>query len=152
MEVDSENIKEKDLFKAAEEGDSSIFESLSPQSLSKSLSLTNEDARSLLHVATSSGHSKVVKILLSCDASAEVINSGDEEGWAPLHSAASIGNLEILEALLNKGLFLFYFISLLISSIKNLLFLNSNFEVKFVKRQANSVAHMLARVAGQFLG
>ncbi|KAK2429282.1 hypothetical protein P8452_42940 [Trifolium repens] len=104
MEVDSENIKEKDLFKAAEEGDSSIFESLSPQSLSKSLSLTNEDARSLLHVATSSGHSKVVKILLSCDASAEVINSGDEEGWAPLHSAASIGNLEILEALLNKGL------------------------------------------------
>jgi ankyrin repeat protein len=95
---------------------------------------------------------QVVKILLSCDASAEVINSGDEEGWAPLHSAASIGNLEILEALLNKGLFLFYSISLLISSIKNLLFLNSNFEVKFVKRQANSVAHMLARVAGQFLG
>jgi 26S proteasome non-ATPase regulatory subunit 10 len=59
MEVDSENIKEKDLFKAAEEGDSSIFESLSPQSLSKSFSLTNEDARSLLHVAASSGHSKV---------------------------------------------------------------------------------------------
>jgi ankyrin repeat protein len=121
---------------------------LSPQSLS----LTNEDAHSLLHVTAFSGHSKVVKILLSCDAPAEVINSGDEEGWAPLHSAASIGNLEILEALLNKGLFLFYSISLLISSIKNLLFLNSNFEVKFVKRQANSVAHMLARVAGQFLG
>ncbi|PNX85613.1 26S proteasome non-ATPase regulatory subunit 10-like protein [Trifolium pratense] len=60
MEIDSENIKEKDLFKAAEEGDSSIFESLSPQSLSKSLSLTNEDARSLLHVAASSGHSKVL--------------------------------------------------------------------------------------------
>lgn len=47
----------------------------------------------------------MVKILLSSDASAEVINCGDEEGWAPLHSAASIGNLEIVEALLNKGLF-----------------------------------------------
>jgi len=54
----------------------------------------------------------VVKILLSCDASAEVINSGDEEGWAPVHSAASIGNSEILEALLNKGIFLCYFILL----------------------------------------
>lgn len=63
MEVDSEktqkDIKEKDLFKAAEEGDSSLFEALSPQTLSKALSLRNEDARSLLHVAASSGHSQV---------------------------------------------------------------------------------------------
>lgn len=60
MEVDTENREEeKDLFQAAEEGNSSVFESLSPQSLSKSLSLRNEDVRSLLHVAASSGHSKV---------------------------------------------------------------------------------------------
>ncbi|KAJ1389823.1 Ankyrin repeat [Sesbania bispinosa] len=114
MEVDSETkqevMKEKDLFKAAEEGNSSIFEAVSPQTLSKALSLRNEDARSLLHVAASSGHSQlwlgiyqVVKILLSADASAGVINSADEEGWAPLHSAASIGSLEIVEALLSKG-------------------------------------------------
>ncbi|CAJ2667453.1 unnamed protein product [Trifolium pratense] len=37
--------------------------------------------------------------------------------------------------------------SIIISNIKNLLLLNSNFEVKFVKRQANLVAHKLARVA-----
>jgi len=64
MEVDSEKkqetIKEKDLFKAAEEGDSSTFESLSSESLSKALSLRNEDARSLLHVAASFGHSQVL--------------------------------------------------------------------------------------------
>ncbi|KAK2456441.1 hypothetical protein QL285_003807 [Trifolium repens] len=35
--------------------------------------------------------------------------------------------------------------STIICNIKNLLLLNPNFEVKFVKRQANSVAHKLAR-------
>ena len=63
MEVDSEkkqhNVKEKDLFKAAEEGDAATFQALSAETLSKALSLRNEDARSLLHVATSFGHSQV---------------------------------------------------------------------------------------------
>lgn len=45
----------------------------------------------------------MVKTLLSCDGSACVVNSSDEEGWAPLHSAASIGNLEIVDTLLSKG-------------------------------------------------
>jgi hypothetical protein len=40
--------------------------------------------------------------------------------------------------------------STLISNIKNLLLLNSNFEVKFVKRQANSVAHKLVRTANSW--
>jgi ribonuclease HI len=40
--------------------------------------------------------------------------------------------------------------SIIISSIKNLLLLNSNFEVKFVKRQANLVAHKLARAANSW--
>lgn len=64
MEVDIEKkqqdvVKEKDLFKAAEEGEASTFEALSSEILSKALSLRNEDARSLLHVAASSGHSQV---------------------------------------------------------------------------------------------
>ena len=64
MEVDTEKkqqdvVKEKDLFKAAEEGDMSTFEAHSSETLSKALSLRNEDARSLLHVAASSGHSQV---------------------------------------------------------------------------------------------
>jgi ribonuclease HI len=37
--------------------------------------------------------------------------------------------------------------SVLISDIKSLLEANPNFEVKFVKRQANMVAHSLARAA-----
>ncbi|KAK2418779.1 hypothetical protein QL285_040944 [Trifolium repens] len=37
--------------------------------------------------------------------------------------------------------------STIILNIKNLLLLNPNFKVKFVKRQANSVAHKLARAA-----
>ncbi|CAK8540011.1 unnamed protein product [Lathyrus sativus] len=35
--------------------------------------------------------------------------------------------------------------SLIISFIKNLLVFHSNFEVKFIKHQVNSVAHMLAK-------
>ncbi|MBA0624545.1 hypothetical protein Godav_009888 [Gossypium davidsonii] len=98
----SVEIKEKDLFKAAEKGDSSIFQSLSQDHLTKSLKLRNEDARSLLHVAVSSAHPEVVK-LLSAAADESVVNGIDEEGWAPIHSAASIGNLEIMEILLSKG-------------------------------------------------
>jgi ribonuclease HI len=37
--------------------------------------------------------------------------------------------------------------SLLISNIKSLLLSNPNFEVKFVKRQTNMVAHSFARAA-----
>lgn len=96
------HIKEKDLFKAAETGDSSTFESLSEDQLSKSLKLRNEDGRSLLHVAVSSSRTEAVKIL-SAVADESVVNSSDEEGWAPIHSAASIGNLEIMEFLLSKG-------------------------------------------------
>ncbi|XWS34163.1 hypothetical protein CRYUN_Cryun21dG0016600 [Craigia yunnanensis] len=94
-------IKENYLFKAAETGDSSIFKSLSEDHLSKSLELWNEDGRSLLHVAVSSARPEVVKILLAA-ADDSVVNSSDEEGWAPIHSAASIGNLEIMEILLSK--------------------------------------------------
>ena len=52
-----------------------------------------------------------MKVLSAIDESASVINSADEEGWAPLHSAASIGNLEIVEILLSRGrIFFFFFI------------------------------------------
>ncbi|KAM7464468.1 hypothetical protein LguiA_032589 [Lonicera macranthoides] len=113
MEIDAPNpevsgiqIKDDDLFKAAESGDSSIFKSLSQQHLLHSLSLRNEDRRSLLHVAASSGHTQVVKLLsaaAAADPSVNGVNSSDEEGWAPLHSAASSGNVEIVEILLSTG-------------------------------------------------
>ncbi|CAI0463033.1 unnamed protein product [Linum tenue] len=96
-------IKDKDLFKSAETGDCSILHSLSPLQLSKALSLRNDDGRSLLHVASSSGHTKVVKLLSEVEASSGVVNIKDDEGWAPIHSAASIGSVPIVEILLSKG-------------------------------------------------
>lgn len=44
-----------------------------------------------------------MKILAAADPSASGINSGDEEGWVPLHSATSSGNVEIVEILLSRG-------------------------------------------------
>ncbi|KAF5948842.1 hypothetical protein HYC85_014799 [Camellia sinensis] len=101
-EVGAEAIKDDDFFNAAENGDSSFFEALSHDQLLKALSLRNEDCRSLLHVAASSAHPKVVKILSAADPSVTGINSADEEGWAPLQFAASSGNVEIVEILLSN--------------------------------------------------
>ncbi|CAL5334938.1 unnamed protein product [Camellia sinensis] len=102
-EVGAEAIKDDDFFNAAENDDSSFFEALSHDQLLKALSLRNEDCRSLLHVAASSAHPKVVKILSAADPSVTGINSADEEGWAPLQFAASSGNVEIVEILLSSG-------------------------------------------------
>lgn len=46
---------------------------------------------------------QIVNILCESDQLRSVINKKDEEGWAPLHSAASIGNTEIVEILLSNG-------------------------------------------------
>lgn len=43
-----------------------------------------------------------MEILAGADLEGKVINSKDEEGWAPIHSAASIGNLDIIQILLSK--------------------------------------------------
>jgi hypothetical protein len=67
-------------------------------------------------------HLNLEKIIFECD-SQTVVNA--------LH-AQNRGNSEF---------------SIIISSIKSLLNLHSNLEVKFVKRQANSVAHLLAKAA-----
>lgn len=68
MEIDNPNnttrLKSEGLFKAAEVGDSSVFESLSQQNLLKIVSLRNEDQRSLLHVAASFGHTQVHQLIL----------------------------------------------------------------------------------------
>ncbi|KAL9999862.1 putative ankyrin repeat-containing domain-containing protein [Helianthus debilis subsp. tardiflorus] len=42
-------------------------------------------------------------MLSGFDQSVSGINSADEEGWAPLHSAASSGNVEIVKILLDRG-------------------------------------------------
>lgn len=59
MEIDAPGlqfpqIKGQDLFRAAESDDTSAFRALSPEQLTMALSLTDEDGRSVLHVAVSS--------------------------------------------------------------------------------------------------
>jgi 26S proteasome non-ATPase regulatory subunit 10 len=61
----AKQMRDEELFKAAEWGDSSLFMSLSEEQLSKSLNFRNEDGRSLLHVAASFGHSQVCSFLFS---------------------------------------------------------------------------------------
>ncbi|URE35049.1 26S proteasome non-ATPase regulatory subunit [Musa troglodytarum] len=92
MEIDLP--KPEVLFRAAEDGDASLFASLSQEALDRARSLRNEDGRSLLHV---------VDVISAADPSINGVNSKDEEGWAPIHSAASIGNAEIVEILLSRG-------------------------------------------------
>ncbi|CAN6927222.1 unnamed protein product [Brassica oleracea var. botrytis] len=90
-----QQIRDEELFKAAESGDFSVFMSLSLQQLAKSISFRNEDGRSLLHVSASS-------VILS-DLSFTKEKKSDIKS-APLHSTASIGKAELVEILLTRGL------------------------------------------------
>jgi hypothetical protein len=63
MEIDYP--KPEDLFCAAEKGDASLFQNLPEDSLARARSLRNEDGRSLLHVASSFGHSPVSSLVLT---------------------------------------------------------------------------------------
>ncbi|KAF3560072.1 hypothetical protein F2Q69_00017178 [Brassica cretica] len=134
-----QQIRDEELFKAAESGDSSVFMSLSPQQLAKSLSFRNEDVSEIYYwningvepknvncsrslprpclsfVRSFSGKKsdikivwlwdlQIVKLLSSVDESKTVINSKDDEVWAPLHSATSIGKAGLVEILLTRGL------------------------------------------------
>ncbi|KAL0660788.1 hypothetical protein Bca4012_097625 [Brassica carinata] len=89
-----QQIRDEELFKAAESGDFSVFMSLSLQQLAKSISFRNEDGRSLLHVSASS-------VILS-DLSFTKEKKSDIKS-APLHSTASIGKAELVEILLTRG-------------------------------------------------
>lgn len=46
---------------------------------------------------------QVVRVLSDADPSVSGVNNKDEEGWAPIHSAASCGHDEIVEILIEKG-------------------------------------------------
>lgn len=46
---------------------------------------------------------QVVRLLSASEPSVSGVNSVDDEGWAPLHSAASSGNADIVEILLSRG-------------------------------------------------
>jgi 26S proteasome non-ATPase regulatory subunit 10 len=94
----------EELFEAAGKGDIHVFKELTEPQLHQALSLKNEDERSLLHVAAAAGHAQVVQLLTDgVDLNSSGINSGDEEGWTPLHSAVSTGSGDVVEVLLRSG-------------------------------------------------
>ena len=106
MALDAEHeamVKDEDLFKAAENGDADLFLGLSVDELNRARSITNEDARSLLHIAAAAGHNQIVRILAGVNPSVSGVNNGDEEGWTPLHSAVSSGRADVVETLLQAG-------------------------------------------------
>ncbi|MCO5597637.1 hypothetical protein L7F22_051718 [Adiantum nelumboides] len=92
------------ILKAAETGDISLFQNLPPHHLRYACSLRNDDSRTPLHVAASSGQAEIVRFLCGIsDPSHSIVNVGDEEGWTALHSAVSSGHLSIVEILLQAG-------------------------------------------------
>uniref|UniRef100_A0A0D6R704 Uncharacterized protein n=1 Tax=Araucaria cunninghamii TaxID=56994 RepID=A0A0D6R704_ARACU len=111
MEIDvpastTTNMKDDDLFKAAESGNLEVFQRLAEDQLqlNRARSIRNEDSRSLLHVAAAAGHHQIVCILgAGVDPSVSGVNSSDEEGWTPLHSAVSSGKDNVVEVLLQAG-------------------------------------------------
>lgn len=123
----------RDLFEAAEKGAVELFQQSlgGAEQFSAARRLRNEDGRSLLHVASASGHARVIllgRFLLHCgfsrsykpsdlvpvkqivslladgaDPAETGVNACDEEGWTPLISAVSSGRGAAVEALLRAG-------------------------------------------------
>lgn len=73
-------------------------------------------------------------MLSAADPSVNGVNTTDDEGWAPIHSAASIGNLKIMQILLERGtlikshitLQVRYFVEILLSDHNFLILYNCN--------------------------
>lgn len=96
----------RDLFEAAEKGAVELFQQSlgGAEQFSAARRLRNEDGRSLLHVASASGHARIVSLLADGADPAETgVNACDEEGWTPLISAVSSGRGAAVEALLRAG-------------------------------------------------
>ncbi|KAG0594602.1 hypothetical protein M758_UG092100 [Ceratodon purpureus] len=92
------------LFEAAWKGEVEVFESLAEEDLRKARLLRNEDERTLVHVAAASGRIEIVRRIVEGASDGKgLVNVCDEEGWTPLHSAASGGRDAVVEVLLALG-------------------------------------------------
>ncbi|GAB4820126.1 hypothetical protein N2152v2_007172 [Parachlorella kessleri] len=87
---------------AAREGNSQYFHGLAEEDLRQLVKKQDDDGRTLLHAAATSGSLQLVQFLVDHGAAATV-NSADEEGWSPLMSAASAGHEDVVKLLLSLG-------------------------------------------------
>lgn len=87
------------------EGDLGYFRGLGSEVLQGLCQARDEDGRSLLHTAVVAGsvplYESIIEIL--GDHKYEMINSADDGGWTPLHSAASCGHEALVMKLLEMG-------------------------------------------------
>ncbi len=86
----------------ARDGELSYFETLDGAELSRLVKRTDDDGRSLLHAAASSGNLQLVQLLFD-KGGHEMVNIQDDEGWGPLHSAVSAGHCRTAELLISCG-------------------------------------------------
>ncbi|GAX80562.1 hypothetical protein CEUSTIGMA_g7999.t1 [Chlamydomonas eustigma] len=87
---------------AAREGNLALFQSI--DGLESLLSKVDEDGRSLLHTACTSGSLELVKFIVDRSGKkSSLANTEDDEGWSPLMSAVSSGHEAIVELLLSIG-------------------------------------------------
>lgn len=84
---------------AAREGDIAYFQSLPAEKVTTLCYKKDEDGRSLLHTACTSGSVELVGILLE-RSKASSINDQDDDGWTPLMSSVSCGHEAIVKLLL----------------------------------------------------
>ena len=61
------------------------------------------DSNTLLHVAASLGHNKIVEAILSIQQCQELLTAKNSSGDLPLHVAANAGHLPIVVKLLNRS-------------------------------------------------
>lgn len=64
---------------AAAEGHIAKFETLSAEELASVVAITDEDGRSLLHLAVAGGHLELLELLVATSAAPSVVASADEE-------------------------------------------------------------------------
>lgn len=86
----------------AREGDLQYISSLPEDELARLCRRKDEDGRSLLHSASSSGNLELVQ-LIAGRGGKDMLHDSDEEGWTPLHSAVSCGHEATTSLLLSMG-------------------------------------------------
>jgi 26S proteasome non-ATPase regulatory subunit 10 len=89
---------------AARAGDVDFFKHMLDSDQLKSLcGRKDEDGRTLLHSASTSGNVELVQLLLHVCGGEGYVDVSDPEGWSPLISAASCGHEAIARLLLDAG-------------------------------------------------